>query len=164
MQYTNLVDIFQARKSSQDKGVTFIEGSGREEFVSYAELNFSALKVLSFLRNAGLRPKDELVFQINNNKNFLYAFWACILGGIVPVPLSIGHNDDHKQKLFSVWPFLNNPYLITSRSNLHTLRTFSNQRGLASEFTKFDNRYIEETNILSSQQEGTVFAAKENDI
>ena len=35
---------------------------------------------------AGLKKLDKLIFQITNNHDFLNIFWACVLGGIIPVP------------------------------------------------------------------------------
>ena len=32
----------------------------------------------------------------------LVAFWAAILGGIVPVPVAVGISDEHRLKLFRI--------------------------------------------------------------
>jgi acyl-CoA synthetase (AMP-forming)/AMP-acid ligase II/NAD(P)-dependent dehydrogenase (short-subunit alcohol dehydrogenase family)/acyl carrier protein len=59
-----------------------------ELFFSYPELLDRAHRVLGGLQRAGLRPGDRVIFQFIENQDFLIAFWACILGGIVPAPLS----------------------------------------------------------------------------
>src|SRR4051812_36864548 len=112
--YSTLTELLQERKKLTGTGVTFIEAGAKEVVLPYSELYDSAISALSFLQSQGLRPKDELVFQIEDNRAFVIVFWACILGGIVPVPLAIGRNDDHKQKLFNIWPLLKNPFLIIS--------------------------------------------------
>ena len=94
--FRTLIEILEERSKLTNNGVTFIECSDKEEFLSYKELNHQALKVLSFFQSQGIQPKDELVFQLVDNKTFIIVFWACILGGIIPVPLTVGRNDDHR--------------------------------------------------------------------
>src|SRR5882762_2382774 len=122
-----LTHILSEKKHLTETGITFIEGSDIEFFQSYRELYHSSVKVLSFLQAQGIKPLDELVLQIDNNKNFIVIFWACLLGGIIPVPVTVGQTDDHKQKLFNIWRVLNNPYLAISQSNANVLHDFVNQ-------------------------------------
>jgi surfactin family lipopeptide synthetase A len=164
MRYSNLIEILRKKKHLGGIGITFIEGSKQEYFLSYQELYHSALKGLSFLQSKGIQPKDELVFQIDDNKSFIIVFWACILGGIIPVPLSCGHNEDSKQKLFNIWPILSNPYLIISQKNVTRLNSFAKQKGFEDAFSEMGNNIIEEAGIASSRQEGNIFDVKENDI
>ena len=56
----------------------------------------SKLGKLLYHLQKGLKAKDEAVFQIMNIKSFIVSFWACVLGGIVPVPVSIENNEEHK--------------------------------------------------------------------
>ena len=37
-----------------------------------------------------------------NNEQFLDAFWAGMLGGIVPVPVALGISDEHRHKLLRI--------------------------------------------------------------
>lgn len=109
-QFDTISEVLMVNKDQYDTGVTFIESSQSEEFLSYRDLYHQAVTALFFFQNQGIAPGNELVFQIEDNKSFIIAFWACILGGIIPVPLSVGQNDDHKQKLFNVWPVLHTPF------------------------------------------------------
>src|SRR5690554_5579646 len=93
----NLKGIIHGLKSS-DKGITFISRYD-ETFLSYAELLVQAEGILYKMQCRGMRPKDELVLQLDDNRNFILVFWACILGGIIPVPISTGNNEEHKLKL-----------------------------------------------------------------
>ncbi|NHN25925.1 amino acid adenylation domain-containing protein [Flavobacterium jejuense] len=155
-----LTELLEIRKESDKLGITFIEGGNHEEFLSYKGLYEEALKCLFYLQNRGIKPKDELIFQIDNNKSFIIIFWACILGGIYPVPLTVGMNDDHKKKLFNIWPILNNPYLVISSNNLKRLNIDTNENG----FENFISRIIDQDEINSSTEKGEIFAANEDDI
>src|SRR5689334_18909218 len=110
MSFTNLSDVLRERSRLLNCGITFIEKGNQQSFLSYSELYDAALQALGYFQSKGIRPADELVFQIEDNKTFVIAFWACILGGIIPVPLTTGQNDNHRQKLFNVWGVLNNPF------------------------------------------------------
>jgi amino acid adenylation domain-containing protein/non-ribosomal peptide synthase protein (TIGR01720 family) len=164
MQGNTLSGILMNRKVLRDKGITFIEGNGQEDFLSYSELYEAALRGLYLLQQKGLKPGNELVFQVEDYKIFLVTFWSCILGGIIPVPLTVGQNDEHRQKLFNVWPVLNNAWLITSISTVEKLGVFAKQKGFDALYTQMSANAVDESSILSSGEQGIVFNAKENDI
>jgi surfactin family lipopeptide synthetase A len=65
-----------------------------------------------------------------------------VLGGIIPVPLAIGRNNDHLFKVFNVWQVLNRPRLITSAAHLERLGAFSAAHGLAAVFSNIEPRVL----------------------
>ena len=150
MQYTNLIQILENRCILVNKGITFINGSDREEFLSYKELYDAALQALFFLQQSGLNPKDQLILQLDDNRGFLVVFWACILGGIIPVPLTTGANDDHKKKLFNVWSVLDKPFLISHQSDFQKLGTFSKSNDLDQAYSAMGNRILIAKDVLAS--------------
>ena len=164
MQPTNLQHILEENSKITSKGISFIEGGDKEEFVSYNELYNLALQVLSFLQSKGLKSKDELVFQLDNNKDFIIVFWACILGGIIPIPLTLGRNDDHRQKLFNVWKVLNHPYLIISPENQDKLKSHAEQYGHKIVFRNIRQHIINAHDIYSVKKPGGINNSSENDI
>lgn len=162
--YSILTDVLQDNAQQKVRGVTFITSAQKERFVSYAELHDLAMSMLKVLQDAGVKPGNELVFQIDDNEIFVIIFWACILGGIIPVPLSLGKSDEHKQKLFRIWPILNQPYLITSTEHFDRLQKFSGKTTLNSVFEKIQRNLLLIENLNPSQQHGQVYSSKENDI
>lgn len=162
--YDTLTALLQDRKSLSGAGITFIEPNKSDTFFPYSELFSSASAALAFLQNKGIKPGDEVVLQIDDNRSFIVAFWACILGGIIPVPLAIGRNDDHKKKLFNVWPYMNNPYLIISSENFQRMQDFSKQQQLEERYAVIGNKMIDEAGLFSGWQEGEIYNASENDI
>ncbi len=164
MHSINLIKILKEKGHLSDVGIRFIEGGSQEEFLSYRELYHLALNALSFLQEQGLKPFDKLVFQISDNKTFIIVFWACILGGIIPVPLVVGANDAHLNKVFNVCAVLHTSRLIISKSNLSKLGEFSRRNGLEGLFFIMKTDWINEAEVLLSGKAGNRFNAKEDNI
>jgi polyketide synthase PksJ len=119
----DLVTALISHKNSNN-GINFIENEHIENFVSYSKLYDSALLLLKNIQQNGVKSGDEVILQLQNNENFVISFWACLMGGIIPVPLAISHNDEHHLKILKVWNFLNNPYIISDNNILPKLQKF----------------------------------------
>ena len=97
------------------RGVRFLQGRARETWVSYADLLARARGLLAVLQQHGLKPGDPLLLFLRNNMAFVDAFWACQLGGLVPVPLSAGVHSEYLHKLETVAHKFDAPFLFTQR-------------------------------------------------
>jgi acyl-CoA synthetase (AMP-forming)/AMP-acid ligase II/acyl carrier protein len=97
------------------RGVRFLQGRARETWVSYADLLARARGLLAVLQQHGLKPGDPLLLFLRNNMAFVDAFWACQLGGLVPVPLSAGMHSEYLHKLETVARKFDAPFLFTQR-------------------------------------------------
>ncbi|WP_156456324.1 AMP-binding protein, partial [Abyssisolibacter fermentans] len=118
----NLVECLQEISiKNSSKGITFIQND-EEDFLSYSELYDKALMTLNELQKKNIKPGDELVFQLDENKELLIIFWACLLGGIIPITTTVAANEASKTKLSKIWGKLNNPYLITSKKAYEKLK------------------------------------------
>ncbi|MCA6370829.1 MAG: amino acid adenylation domain-containing protein [Cytophagales bacterium] len=151
----SLVDILLSRSQCNYKGITFIESSAAEEFLSYQDLCQLSLVTLSFLQQRGVSRGSEVVIQVDSNKTFLQIFWSCMMGGMIPVPLSVGKNTDHKQKLKGVWEQLTDPYLVVDRPNLSAVMQQLAPSGSGVEDPQCSDR------ILFADDIGTVVHAPE---
>ncbi len=107
----NLVTVLEQTMSSSQKGIVFLQGAEGQVRLPYAGLWSAALRVLGSLQAKGLRAGDELVIQTDDQLQFVVLFWAGIMGGMIPVPLSTGTQEEQKRKLFRVWRLLGNPFL-----------------------------------------------------
>lgn len=108
----SLTSLLRSVQESRN-GIFFTSDSRNDVFLSYRDLMISARGLLHQLLLRGLRKGDELILQFNSNESFIKTFWACQLGGIVPVPVSISKSDEVRQKLLNIWRTLNNPWLIS---------------------------------------------------
>lgn len=121
---STLVDILTSLKDSEEGYVAFVESSNEIDYLSYSALYSKALLRLGALQSQGILPCHEVILQVENNLDFVITFWACILGGIIPVPLSVGQTDEHKYKIIEVSKRLKNPRLVISEKAFNTLNQF----------------------------------------
>ncbi|MWV42601.1 amino acid adenylation domain-containing protein [Paenibacillus sp. HJL G12] len=106
----NLSGVLLARKEN-DAGILFCESS-QERYLSYGQLLTLAGRALHLLRERGLGPGDFAVMQTEDNERFILLFWACVLGGIVPVPVTAARTDEGRKKLIQVCKQLEAPRLL----------------------------------------------------
>ena len=110
------------------KEILYIQADGSEIFQSYEALLQQAQRILKGLRQLGLKPEDKVIFQIDQNKDFIPAFWGCILGGFVPVPISTAATyevNSTVQKLHNTWQILNKPLILTTKELAPKVRSLS---------------------------------------
>ena len=105
----NLIDFFESARHS-GKGITFIQDLDQEKFLSYDDFFKQAQLFLTHLRRTGVSSGDMLILQVEDNQTFLTLFWACLMGKIIPVPLTLAQTDEYRLKLLKVWDVLGNPY------------------------------------------------------
>lgn len=98
-----LYDIMINNSDLEDKGVTFINDHDEEVCLSYKDLYDRALDMLFVLQSEGIEAGSSLIIYIDHNEMFLPLFWACILGKIVPIPVSVGNFAEYGKKLIKIW-------------------------------------------------------------
>jgi acyl-CoA synthetase (AMP-forming)/AMP-acid ligase II len=145
------------------RSVTYLEGENAERVVSYAELYQRALGILFHLQKLGAQPGDKLIIYLANNEQFLDAFWAGMLGGIVPVPVALGISDEHKHKLLRIAKKLGNPYIYTDRKTLDRIGAFAGGAGEQSTYDALATRAFFAEGIDDISRAGQVHAVKPDD-
>lgn len=123
------------------KGITFISGTG-ERRLTYAELLESARAGSARLRARGLLPGNEVVLLIKDSEAFLRAFWACLMGGFVAVPLEVRRNPDHIAKVFKVWEKLEKRWLCTDEDASQSLEEYAATFGFSAQWAEMQERRI----------------------
>ena len=127
--YNTLSDLL-ADARSKDREIRFIDGENDESTVKFADLWDRALALLGSLQARGMTPGDELIIFSKSNESFVIAFWAAVLGGMVPVPVAVGISDEHRLKLFRILSQLERATLFTESDLLTRLLEFSVKREL----------------------------------
>lgn len=158
-EYKNLIEIIKDVSSLNDRGLTFIKDKETEVFVSFEEFYKRALKVLYWLQSRGISKGCELVFQIHENEHFLYVFWACLLGGIIPVPIMTVSSDEIRKKLFRIWKVLNKPYLIINSMLISDIDKFSDNNNFQNTFNEMQECSIFIDNIFDT--DGNIFETED---
>jgi acyl-CoA synthetase (AMP-forming)/AMP-acid ligase II len=103
------------RAAASGRGVRFVSGADRETRLDYAALAQRAAGLSGWLQQRGLRPGDALILFVRDNQALVEAFWACQLGGFVPVPLSAGGRPASLERLAGVVERLESAWLFSER-------------------------------------------------
>jgi len=116
-------------------GVLHYGTDGSEAFVAYENLRASALSLLTGLRVAGLKAGDHVVLHFRSNREFLETFWACVLGGMVPVPTGVaptyGEVNAAVRRLGDASHMLGGPTIATTADMVAELRGAAKLLGVA---------------------------------
>lgn len=73
-QFQTLVDVIRERSNISDRGIRFIESDKNETVVSYRQLFEEAQGYLGYLQHLGIKPKQEIVFQIKKTNHLSLLF------------------------------------------------------------------------------------------
>ena len=160
--YNTLPDLL-AEARVRDREIRFIDGENDESCVKFADLSDRALALLGSLQARGMQPGDELIIFSKSNESFVIAFWAAVLGGMVPVPVAVGISDEHRLKLFRILSQLDRATLITEQDLLSRLLEFSTQRGF-DEITSVLNTKTMLISDADPDATGQIFESTADDI
>lgn len=123
-----LVDVLTTHRDSKRR-IHYLNGQDDRRTVTFGELRTAAFGVLFHLQAFGAKPGDRVLLHTSSNEQFIDGFWACLLGGLVPVPVAVGISDDHRQKLLQVFSQLGNPMVYTEDAQLTRLRDYARASG-----------------------------------
>lgn len=163
LDYNTLTEVLLDKAHSQ-KGITHVAGEGNQTYISYPDQLKRALGLLHHLQKKGMKPGSFLILIPDSPVQFVDAFWAGILGGIVPVPLSYGISDEHRWKLFRVFELLDDAYVILSSDNLQRLRVFSEKNECIDRFEPLASRTVLIDEIDDLSVAGQVYNAQPDDL
>lgn len=130
-----------AKKAPAEKGIRFIDYDGTILFKNYKEIYEEALAVCSGLIQNGTKPGDKVIFQLDDNHNYVITFWACMLGGFVSVPVSVAssYKEDNAtiRKLYNSWKMLEKPVIVTDQALLEDVKRIPHILGESESLTVF---------------------------
>jgi acyl-CoA synthetase (AMP-forming)/AMP-acid ligase II/aryl carrier-like protein len=146
------------------RSVTYFEGENDSREVSYGELYERALGILYHLQRTGARRGDKLILLLANNEQFLDAYWAAILGGIIPVPVAPGISDEHRHKLLRIARKLGNPFIYSERRTLDRIAGFADQVGESETFARLRSRAFLIDDLDDISRAGKPYEARPQDV
>jgi acyl-CoA synthetase (AMP-forming)/AMP-acid ligase II/acyl carrier protein len=160
--YATMTELLDEARS-RDREIRFIDGENDETIIRFPELWDRALVLLGSLQARGMRPGDELVVFSRSNLNFVVAYWAAILDGIVPVPVAVGISDEHRFKLFRILAQLERGTLFTEMDLLQRLMDFSKSQGMDDITATLESRSVL-MNDVTPGDSGVVHEASPEDL
>ncbi|QTH39834.1 amino acid adenylation domain-containing protein [Cohnella sp. LGH] len=114
--FTQLAEMLESAAGS-GKGIVFIHKKS-ESRLTYRQLYEEGLALAARLLDQGWQAREEVVIRIDDPRAFVTAFWGCLLGGWIPVPVTAGGSEESRAKLLQVWETLNRPRLLADRAGL----------------------------------------------
>ena len=123
-----------AAETKPPRTITYVQADGSEIVQTYRQLLEDSQRILGGLRSLGLQPGDKVIFQLDRNQDFIPAFWACVLGGFVPAPISIAPSyselNSTVHKLHNSWEMLEHPVILAGQNLAHAVRNLGELLGL----------------------------------
>ncbi len=159
--YSTLIDLLDEARG-KDRAIRFIDGENDETTLRFGDLWDRATALLGSLQARGMQPGDELVIFSKSNQSFVIAYWAAILGGIVPVPVAVGISDEHRIKLFRILRQLERGTLITELGLLERLLEFSKSRAMDEVSAILETRTVLTSDVTPGDS-GVVYDASPGD-
>ena len=144
--------------------VTYIEGEYTEQTVSYAQIHDRALALLHHFQAQGAGAGSEMILLLASNEQFVDAFWACQLGGIVAVPIAVGNTEEQRLRLLHVAGRLRNPFLCSGEKIFERYVTFAAGVGLGAQANKLAARAIFLDRLDDVGKRGTRHEAMPDDV
>lgn len=151
-------------KEDNSKGIYFVDANCDIDFLSYKKLYVQASYLSNALLEQGMKPGDELVFQVQSNKHFVLTFWACIFSKIIPVPITFGVTKEILSKISNLWDTLDQPCLISDfsewkqkLSQCATIEKEKRQRIGQRVINYSDLTYTKKVNVLESTLDDIFF-------
>ncbi len=141
MDVATLAELLELRSGST-RSITYLEGEHEARTVGFGELHQRALGMLRHLQRRGARRGDAVILFLQSNEHFIDAFWAAILGGIVPVPVAVGNTDEHRRKLLRIAAQLGEPWIFADRRPLERIGTFADTEGAGRAFERLAARAL----------------------
>ncbi|MDH4313665.1 MAG: non-ribosomal peptide synthetase [Gammaproteobacteria bacterium] len=160
--YGSLIDML-ADARGRAKHIHFIDGETDESKVSFDDIWLRSSELLGALQEKGMVPGDELVIFSKSNEEFIIAFWAAVLGGIVPVPVAVGISDEHRLKLFRILQQMRRGTLYTDSALLAKLKAFAESQELTSVVTLLHDATVLMSDIESGQ-DGNIAKVNADDL
>jgi len=160
---STLTELIEGNRTAQ-RAITYLEGENDERKVPFGELYERALGILYHLQKLGAKRGDKLIIFLGNNEQFIDAFWAAVLGGIIPVPVALGISDEHRRKLLRIARKLGKPFIYTDKRSLERIGAFAAQEGEAATFADLQARSFLVDTLEDISRAGSIYRAQPGDI
>lgn len=108
--------LLRAAEAPPGVGVVTVDENGRGSVLPYRELLDRARRILTCLRARGVRQGDHVVLSGLGLDEIFPAFWACVLGGVVPAVIAepAQHGGPVLERLGHVWRLFGEPLVLAN--------------------------------------------------
>jgi len=163
IKFETLAEALEARREGAQT-IHYIDSDHSERLVPLRALYDRALGLLHHFQAKGARPGSEMIILVDSNEQFIDAFWACVLGNIIAVPLAPGISDDHRLKFMRVLRNLKQPHLSSDGKTFARLAAFAAANGLTTELERLRSASIFLDQLDDISQHGKVCRPTPDDV
>ena len=156
-----LTEVLQEARG-RDREIRFVDGEHDEAVLTFGDLAARSEELLGALQARGMQPGHELIIFTRSNEKFVVAFWAAVLGGIVPVPVAVGISDEHRFKLFRILRQMRNGTLYTEPDLLERLSEFAAGRNMDEIGEKLSGHTVLDGDIVTGSRGSVVRPAADD--
>ncbi len=139
--YESLTAVLEARQHD-DRSIILIDGDDNQRSLGFAGLRERAGALLGALQRHGLKAGEPLILFVSDNESFLEMYWACVLGGIVPVPVAVGIGDEQRRKLFRIFGQLESAWVYSDARTMERFGSFAAASGLEEAYRRLETRLL----------------------
>ncbi|HEY9187564.1 MAG TPA: non-ribosomal peptide synthetase [Ignavibacteria bacterium] len=164
VQYKNLIEVITSNKDKEEQGILFVSKENMSNYNSYSEIYKKALIRLGNLQKIGFKKYDKLIFQIGKNEEFVLLFWACILGGIVPIPLIEATNKEQRVKLINVFDITDRAMVVFGKERQQAIIRDLKNDTEATVVEEIETRSLLIEDLFDEEVFGEPQVVNENDI
>ncbi|MEE9343187.1 MAG: beta-ketoacyl synthase N-terminal-like domain-containing protein, partial [Gammaproteobacteria bacterium] len=154
--------------ASSKNGIVIVGDRNDEVSLSYKQLAENATQVLGALQSAGAQHGQAVILQLDELDEFLTAFWACILGKLIPVPVLPFRNadagDSSFKKLQKITGQLDDPYIIMSNKNSSAIRLAAETGALDADYQLSSCTITTFEEIEKNKCPGDIFESHPDDL
>lgn len=99
----------------------FLSPGGSEEYLTYAGLQQRAHRLAKHAQSFGLKPGTRVALIIEPSLEFVVAFFACMVAGLVAVPLPRPRSDAARERINAVLADANCEATMTTQTTVQAL-------------------------------------------
>src|SRR5205823_36562 len=114
--------LYRAAEESSDRGIVYVRIDNSEIFQTYGALLREAQTIRGGLEAFGLRPGNLVLFQLHRHDDFIRAFWACVLGGFIALPVASPRPHAVADKLDRIWERFGHPVVLTASASMESVQ------------------------------------------
>lgn len=153
--YRTLNDRLIAYENREDMIIVFIDKE--EKIINYKELLKKSRYILNGLYKEDISKGDEVILQINDNEKFIYLFFACIMGGIIPIPIE-NIKSINDERLFEIVKRLKRPSIVGTKKEIDIITDKCSKEQINI------NKVLHIDELLKENVQAEIINVSENDI
>lgn len=153
----SLAEMFIVLQDNDTRGIYFFDEENVYNRITYKNLYKRCLNKLFLLQKKGLNKGHFLILLPERNQDMIEMFWAGILGGIIPIPMTQYANIEQMKKVVHVFELLGECNIYTSEGYSKVFADELSKNKLSDRLEKIKEKIITKEFLeINTENEGTI--------